>query len=205
MDPKWLSWAKQLQTMAQTGLTYTNDPYDSERYKRIQEIAYEIMATQTESELAPVKGLFAYEEGHATPKVDVRAVAFREGKILLVKERSDGGWTVPGGWADVGESASEGVVREVREESGYEVRATRILAIYDRGKHPHPPHPQYIYKIFFACEIVGGTASLSSETDGVDFFGEENIPPLSRSRVLPEQIQRFFEMNRDPTLAPDFD
>jgi ADP-ribose pyrophosphatase YjhB (NUDIX family) len=205
MEPKWLSWAKELRTMAQTGLTYAKDPYDIVRYKRIQEMAMEIMATQTEDDLGHIKGIFEHEEGYTTPKVDVRAVAFREGKVLLVRERSDGYWTLPGGWADVGESAGEGVVREVWEESGFKVLAKRVLAIYDRDKQGHPPHPYSIFKIFFECEIVGGEATLSSETDGVDFFAEDELPPLSLTRVLPEQIRRFFAMVREGKLVADFD
>lgn len=205
MDPQWLHWAKQLQTMAQTGLTYTKDPYDVERYKIISEMAFEMMAMGAQVDIDHIRDLFQAEQGHATPKVDVRAAIFQDNKILLVKERSDGGWTLPGGWADVGESASEAVVREVLEESGYQVQATRLLAVYDRDKHPHPPHEYYVYKIYFECEITGGTATTSNETDDIAFFPQEDLPPLSLTRVVPEQIQRFFALHNQPTFGADFD
>lgn len=205
MKPQWLNWAKQLQTMAQTGLTYARDPYDIARYEAIREMALEMMALQSETEIDLVRDLFRGEQGHATPKIDVRAAIFQDNTILLVKERSDGGWTLPGGWADVGESPSAAVIREVFEESGYQVRATRLLAIYDREKHDHPPHANYVYKIFFECQITGGTATTSTETDDVAFFTRASLPPLSLTRVLPAQIQRLFELHNQPAAAADFD
>lgn len=185
MDPQWLRWAKTLQTLAQTGLTYAKDPYDITRYESIGEIAFEMMAMGAQVDMHRVRELFQEEHGHATPKVDVRAVIFKDNTILLVKERSDGGWTLPGGWADVGESPSEAVVREVLEESGYQVQATRLLAVYDRDKHDHPPLAYYVYKLFFECEIVGGTAASSLETEEVAFLALEALPPLSLTRVIP--------------------
>ncbi|HLZ61459.1 MAG TPA: NUDIX hydrolase [Ktedonosporobacter sp.] len=205
MDPQWLRWAKALQAIAQTGLTYTKDPYDIERYEQLREIAFEIMAQHTETDIKQIYTLFQSETGHATPKVDVRAAAFRDNTILLVKERSDGGWTLPGGWADIGESASTAVVREVREESGYQVLATRLLAVYDRDKHGHPPLPYYVYKFFFECEIVGGSPTSSKETDEVGFFALDELPSLSIDRVTPAQIKRLFELHHDPGSATDFD
>ncbi|QBD74595.1 NUDIX domain-containing protein [Ktedonosporobacter rubrisoli] len=205
MDPQWLQWAKMLQSMAQTGLTYASDPYDIERYKALQELAFEIMAANAHIDVGDVRRLFEAESGHATPKVDVRAAVFKDNKILMVKERSDGGWTLPGGWADVGEAPAIAAVREAWEESGYQVRATRLLAVYDRDKHGHPPLPYHIYKIFFECELLGGKPTTSSETDDVAFFAEDELPPLSLTRIVPAQIQRFFAMHRDPTAAADFD
>lgn len=205
MDPKWLQRAKSLQTMAQTGLTYASDPYDIERYKTIQAMALEMMAEQSQTDPEIVKDLFQYELGHATPKIDVRAAIFQQERVLLVRERSDGCWTLPGGWADVGESAAEATAREVREEAGYEVRITRLLALYDREKHDHPPHPYYAYKVFFACEISGGQPMHSSETDGVDFFPLEELPPLSLTRVTGAEIARLFELYQNPALGADFD
>jgi ADP-ribose pyrophosphatase YjhB (NUDIX family) len=205
MDPKWLQWAKALQTMSQTGLTYAKDPYDIARYEAMREIAFEMMATHAQTDITHVRDFFQDERGHATPKVDVRAAIFRHNTILLVRERSDGCWTLPGGWADVGESPGEAITREVFEESGYQVRVTRLLAVYDRNKHGHPPHAYHIYKLFFECEIVGGSPVESSETDGVAFFAEDALPALSITRVTPAQIQRLFELHRNPALATDFD
>jgi len=206
MDPQWLRWAKRLQAVSQTGLTYAKDPYDIERYEEIRRIAAEMMAAGSYVEFSKILGLFSEQVGYATPKVDVRGVVFREEKILLVKERVDGGWTLPGGWADIGQSLKECVEREVWEESGFEARAVKLLAAYDREKHPHTPRlPFHIYKFFFLCEIVGGKEKPSYETLDVQFFGEHAIPPLSLSRTTPNQIQRMFELYRNPAFSCDFD
>lgn len=205
MDPQWLRWAKTLQTMAQTGLTYAKDPYDIARYESISQVALEMMAMGAHVPIDHVRDLFQEERGHATPKVDVRAVIFRENTILLVKERADGGWTLPGGWADVGESPSEAVAREVHEESGYHVQATRLLAVYDREKHAHPPLAYHVYKLFFECQIIGGAAANSVETEEVAFFPRKGLPPLSLTRVVPAQIERFFDLHDQQASLTDFD
>jgi ADP-ribose pyrophosphatase YjhB (NUDIX family) len=206
MEPNWLRWAKQLAALAQDGLTYCDNAYGIERYEQIRNVAAEMTATGFDLDKKSVLGLLSREEGYATPKVDVRGVAFRDDKVLLVREKLDGGWTLPGGWADPWQSPSEAVVREVREESGFEVRVTKLAAVYDRSKHPHLPlMPFHIYKLLFLCEITGGQATESHETTGVDFFAEDNIPELSLSRTLPEQIARMFEHHRNPALPTDFD
>lgn len=169
------------------------------------DIATEIIATYANVEHSYLLDLFSREVGYATPKVDVRAAIFRDDTILLVKERSDGFWTLPGGWADVGESPSEVVVKEVYEESGYEARATKLLAVYDRDKQGHPPFPFYVYKLFFHCELIGGSPSSSIETEAVDFFPEDALPELSIGRVTAAQITRLFQHYRQPDLPTDFD
>jgi ADP-ribose pyrophosphatase YjhB (NUDIX family) len=137
--------------------------------------------------------------------VDVRAAVFREGRILLVKEPGEEGWSLPGGWADVGESPSEAAARETLEESGYRVRPARLLAAYDRDSHPHPPIHYHVYKLVFLCEILDEVPSSDLDTKGAQFFGEQELPELSVSRVTPAQIERFFEHHRNPTLPTDFD
>ncbi len=205
-EPQWLRWAKKLQELSQTGLHYAqDDPFQIERYKAIREIAAEMFAAHSNLNRDTAQTLFESQVGHATPKVDVRGVVFRDDAILLVRERSDGRWTLPGGWADPGESPGEAVAREVYEESGYEVRATKLLALYDRTRQGHPPHPFYIYKAFFLCKLNGGAPTHSKETDGVGFFAEDDIPPLSTGRTLPAQIARFFAHRRSPDWPTDFD
>ncbi|MBN1124959.1 MAG: NUDIX hydrolase [Sedimentisphaerales bacterium] len=206
MEPEWMRWAKELAAIAQNGLTYTESHYERERYEKVRQIATEMISAGTGIRSRELLSLYAGENGYATPKVDVRGVVFRDDKILLVKEAVDNGWTLPGGWADPCQSPTEAVVREVWEESGFEVRATRLLAVYDRSKHAHRPlMPFHIYKIFILCEIIGGGPQTSHETLDVDFFAEDNIPELSISRTLPEQIHRMFEYYRDPILPVDFD
>lgn len=192
--------------IAQNGLTYAESHFDRERYAQLRQIAAEIMAAQSNTEERKVLILFSGEIGYATPKVDVRGVVFRDGHTLLVKEREDGLWTLPGGWADVNESPSEAVVREVREESGYHTRATKLLAVLDRSRHRHvPPFPYHICKLFMRCELIGGKAATSSETDGVAFCALDGLPALSVSRVTESQIRRLFEHDRKPDLPTDFD
>ena len=203
---RWLDWNIKLQAIAQTGLTFARDPYDIERYQAIREIAAEMLAAGSGLEISRVRDVLSRDSGYATPKVDVRGVIFRGDELLLVREASDGAWTLPGGWADVGESPVENVVREVFEESGFQTRARKLLAVFDRAKHPHePPFAFHVYKLFVQCEIVGGTATPSSETLEVAFFPEDRLPPLSITRVTPGQIQRLFEHHRHPDLPTDFD
>ena len=149
----------------------------------------------------------AADFGYATPKVDVRAFCLREGKVMLVSEKADGGrWTLPGGWADVNQSPVESVVREVKEESGFEVEVIRLLAVWDREKQGNPPpYPYSIYKMFFFCEIVGGEARETLETAGVAFFGKDEIPSLSEARVIESQILRCFEKVESGDLKADVD
>jgi ADP-ribose pyrophosphatase YjhB (NUDIX family) len=208
MEPKWLKWAKQLAALAQDGLTYSDNEYEIDRYEQIRRIAAEMMSAGLKIETRQVIDLLSREQGYATPKVDVRGAVFRDDKILLVREKIDNdAWTLPGGWADPGQSPSEAVVREVFEESGFEVRAVKLAAVYDRSKHPHRPlMPFHLYKLFFLCEITGGAARQSYETTGIEFFAEDNIPKdLSISRTLPFQIAHMFEHHRRPALPTDFD
>ncbi|MFQ4144206.1 NUDIX hydrolase [Chlorogloeopsis sp. ULAP02] len=205
MEPKWLEWAKQLQAIAQNGLTFSENAFDIERFKAVQAIAAEILVTHTNAELSYILDLFTRDVGYATPKVDVRGAVFRDDQILLVKERSDGCWTLPGGWADIGTSPSEAVIKEIYEESGYYSRAVKLVAVYDRDRQGHPPFPHYIYKLFFQCELLGGSPSPSIETEAVGFFPEDEIPELSVGRVTAAQITRLFQHYRHPELSTDFD
>jgi ADP-ribose pyrophosphatase YjhB (NUDIX family) len=202
----WTRWCARLQALAQTGLTFAQDRYDVERYEELRDIAAQMLAAGAQAELPELRRWLQTDTGYATPKVDVRGVVFRDDKILLVRERSDGLWTLPGGWADVGESPAENVVREVREEAGFETRATKLLALFDRSRHPHvPPFPFHVYKLFFRCEITGGVARQSSETSEVKFFSATELPELSLTRITPGQIQRMYAHLRDASLPTDFD
>lgn len=207
MDPKWLEWAKRLQATAQNGLQYAQSPFDRERFEAVQNIAAEILAAHTALEPARIHELMDSETGYATPKVDVRGVVFKDNALLMVREKFDGRWTVPGGWADVSETPSEAVVREIREEAGFETRVTKILAVYDRSRQGNvPPYPFHVYKLFFQCELLGGKATTSIETEEVGFFAEDKIPSdLSIPRVNAKQIARFFEHLRHPDWPTDFD
>ncbi len=198
LEPNWLKWAKELQAIAQAGLTYSSDIYDIERFEEIRKLSIEIMTTYTGTNPQEIKDLFANETGYATPKVDIRAVVFHEGKLLMVKENMDNKWSLPGGWADVGLSPREVAEKEVKEESGYDVKASRLIAILDKKLHPHPPSAYHVYKIFIECELIGGTPETGLETNQVAFFSKENIPDLSVARNTLSQIKMLFDYKRNP-------
>ncbi len=205
-NPQWLDWARRFQAIAQTGLAYCKDPYDRQRYEEIQRLAADIMANGAAlPDSSPLLDIFKNDLGYATPKIDIRAAVFNRDRILLVQEREDGRWTLPGGWADVGESASCVAIREVKEESGYDVTITKLAAVYDRDKHDHPPMPFHVYKFFFLGTLLGGGATTSVETTAADFFPEDQFPPLSISRVTAPQLEHMFAHHRNPTLPTSFD
>jgi ADP-ribose pyrophosphatase YjhB (NUDIX family) len=205
MESKWLQRSRRLAAIAQNGLTYAKDVFDIERYTQLREIAAEMLAEDAGSEVSPVRDLLSSEIGYATPKLDIRGVVFRDDTILMVRETSDGGWSLPGGWVDVGESPSEAVVKEVFEESGFRTRAVKMLAVLDRDRHGHPSLAFHVYKVFIRCEIVGGAPALSIETDGVAFFHETELPPLSLTRLVPSQVKLLFQHWRNPDRPTDFD
>lgn len=203
--PRWLEWARQLQSLSQTGLFYALNDYDRQRYQRLGEIAAQITSAYSTLEEPALLALFKAQTGYATPKVDVRAAVFQEKRLLLVRERSDGGWTMPGGWADVGDAPSQAAEREVREEAGFEVKAHRLIGIYDANRVT-PLEFFHAYKIFFLCELVGGSAQSSFETSEVAFFAREEIPAqLSWQRTSLGQIEDAFKAFEDATLPPFFD
>jgi ADP-ribose pyrophosphatase YjhB (NUDIX family) len=202
---RWLFWARRLESLAQNGLAYSTNPFDIDRFHQIQEVAAEIFSDYGQADLDDVENIIKIEPGYATPKLDIRGVVFREGKILLVKELADGGWTLPGGWIDVDEPPSRAVEREVLEESGFEVKATKLLAVYDRNLHGHPAYIFHLYKIYLLCELQGGQPVDSIETSGAAFFSEGEIPPLSIARTTPQVLARMFEHYRHPEWPADFD
>ncbi len=207
-EPAWLAWAREIQAIAQTGLTFSTDPYDRERYVALQSLSARIFADAGGADVSVAKNLFAAQEGYATPKIDVRGAVFDSaGRILMVREVLDNGrWTLPGGWADVNLTPAENVAKEVREESGYVARARKLAAVWDRARQGHGPSPFSAYKLFFICDIVGGAAATSLETSEVAFFAEDELPAdLSTGRVLPRQPHRMFAHWRQPELATEFE
>ena len=205
-DPQWLVIARELRAIAQTGLTFTADRFDRQRYDRVRELAASMLAQGAGADYGAVLGLLLEDRGYATPKVDVRGAAFVDGRVLLVREISDGHWTLPGGWADVNQSAAECVVREIAEESGFLARARKLAAVRDYQRSGHPPrNVDSIYKMFFICEITGGAARASDETSEVAFFARDALPPLSLGRTTAAQIDRMFHHAEHPDLATDFD
>jgi ADP-ribose pyrophosphatase YjhB (NUDIX family) len=200
-----LTWARKVQAIAQNGLAFTQDPFDRERYQQLQELVTQVLQAQLDVPVQQAAGFWKDEHGYATPKVDVRGAVFTEDRVLLVRERSDGRWTLPGGWVDVNDAPSDAVAREVLEESGYRVRPTKLAALLDKNRHPHPPGVHHIYKLLFLCELTGGAPAVSEETDAVDFFALDALPPLSTGRILASQIERLYRHHLQPSLPTDFD
>jgi ADP-ribose pyrophosphatase YjhB (NUDIX family) len=200
-----LEWVREVQAIAQSGLAFARDPFDRERYSRLGELVATLLSAQLQIPVGAARAFWEGERGYATPKVDVRGGVFNGERVLLVRERADGRWTLPGGWADVNDAPSEAVAREVFEESGFRARAVKLAALLDKNRHPHPPGVHHIYKLFFVCELTGGEAALSHETDAVDFFPVHQLPQLSTGRVLAPQIERLYQHWLNPGLPTDFD
>ncbi len=207
-DPDWLTWTRELQAIAQTGLAFVRDPYDRERYEMLRSLASRIMAAHTAAPAERIEGLFAGESGYATPKVDVRGAVFDDRRrLLMVREVADGGrWTLPGGWADVNLTPAENVIKEVSEESGFQVRVRKLAAVWDRTRQGHLSGVFSCCKLFYICGVVGGAAETGPETSEVGWFAEGDLPDdLSLGRVLPGQLRRMFVHARDSALPTDFD
>jgi ADP-ribose pyrophosphatase YjhB (NUDIX family) len=198
MTEKWLKWAQKIQSISQAGLTFSKDVFDIERYEELRDLSAEIVAEYTDAEFKNIKNLYLNEKGYQTPKADVRGAVFEENRILLVKEKINNKWSLPGGFCDTGLSAKENVIKEIKEESGYEVQYKKLLALLDYHKHPHPPQPFQYYKIFIQCEIVGGNPGGGLETSEIGFFEEDNLPELSVDRNTESQIRLLFEFLRNP-------
>ena len=203
----WFDIAKRLKAISQAGKFFAKNEYELNRHEELEQITAEIFENYTELSADQIRGILQKDSGYPTPKVDARGVVFKDDKILMVREIADGGWTLPGGWCDTGMTASQNVVREVWEESGYEVKVTRLLALYDRDTQGHtPPYPFNIYKLFFLCELTGGEAKTSNETSEVAWFAKDELPEnLSKGRTLPHELKLFFEQYHNPGLPAAFD
>lgn len=205
-QPRWLEWAREIQALSQSGIAYSKDGYDVQRYRRLVEIAAEIVTGHTGLAQDPLLQNFLAQPGYATPKVDVRGAVSRDRKILLVRERSDGLWCLPGGWADVGTRPSEMVAREVREESGLRVAARKVVGLYDANRSADVrPEFFHAYKMIFLCDILGGEAQPGSETLAADFFAFDALPPLSRGRTHERHLQEVMAHLREPDRPAAFD
>jgi ADP-ribose pyrophosphatase YjhB (NUDIX family) len=203
--PRWLEWMREIQALAQTGLHYAPDDYHRERYHKLLDIATQIAVEYGGLPREPLQHAILASHGYATPKVDVRGAVFREGKILLVREIADGGWCMPGGWADVGESPRGMVEREVREESGLVVRAQRVIGVYDANREGRPLDVFHAYKIVFLCRDQGGEPGPSNETSEARFFPPGEYPPLSVMRTSARQLRDAFARAQNPDAPAAFD
>lgn len=204
MSEQWVRWVSALQAIAQNGLTFATSPYDQERYQSLLTLTAEMAATQSGLRQNELVDVFHEDSRYKTPNLDVRGAVFEDNKILLVQENNDL-WALPGGWADVNESPSANVEREVFEEAGLIVKAVKLVALYDKLKHQHPPEWPHTYKCFFLCDIISGDLKTSIETQAVGFYPLNDLPPLCTHRVTRYQIQRCFEHYLNITLPTEFD
>jgi ADP-ribose pyrophosphatase YjhB (NUDIX family) len=200
-----LELSRRLLALSQTGLHFSKDEYDRERYREMAQIGSELLALESSLGAENLRATWEVEDGYATPKVDVRGAVFRGDQVLMVKERADGKWTLPGGWADVNDTPSFAVEKEIEQESGFTARAVKLAAVFDRHKHNHPPYLFHVWKLFFICEITGGDFRTSYETTAVEFFAVDRLPELSTGRTTEAQIQRVYRHHLDRSLATEFD
>jgi ADP-ribose pyrophosphatase YjhB (NUDIX family) len=203
-QPKWIAWAREIFSLSQAGLTYSQNEFDIERYKRLQEITAEMIETQTEVSKESVLDSFSMQAGYATPKIDVRGAVVHEGKILLIQERMDEHWAMPGGWADLGNAPASVAEREVWEESGYRVKAEKVIAVLDANRI-EPMEFYHAFKIIFLCKLIGGEPQTSHETMAVNFFDMNDLPPLSLYRTNEDMLKEVFAHVSDPTRPTAFD
>lgn len=203
--PSWLAWARELQALAQTGLTFTSGHYDILRYRRLIELAAEITAAHTGAPPVELAADFLRQPGYATPKIDVRGAVVRDGRILLVQERVDGKWCMPGGWADIDEVPSAMVAREVLEESGFVIEPRKVVGVFDANRDGMPREFFHAYKIVFLCDILGGEARGSDETLAAEFFPFDSLPPLSSARTHDRHLAEVREHLRNPERPAAFD
>ena len=202
--PKWLDWAQEIFSLSQSGITYSGNQYDVERYKRLQEITAEIIASQSEISKETVLKSFSMQAGYITPKIDVRGAVVRDEKILLIQERADGKWAMPGGWADLGNTPASVAEREVWEESGFRVKAEKVVAVMDANRI-QPMEFYHAYKIIFLCKLLDGEPRISYETLAVEFFDPNNLPPLSTYRTNEDMLREVFAHVKNPDLPTAFD
>jgi ADP-ribose pyrophosphatase YjhB (NUDIX family) len=200
-----LDLSRRLLALAQSGLHFTHEEYDRERYREIVEIATALLALDSGGDAARLRATWFVEDGYATPKIDVRGAIFRADQVLLVRERVDGKWTLPGGWADVNDAPARAVEKEIEQESGFTARAVKLAAVYDRNKHGHPYYFFHAWKIFFICEITGGAMRPSYETTEVAFHRLDDLPELSLGRSTAPQIRRMYEHAQHPERPTEFD
>jgi len=201
---KWIGWAREIFSLSQAGLAYSKNEFDIERYKRLQEITAEMIESQSDVSKEVALESFSMQAGYATPKVDVRGAVVRDDKILLIQERMDGKWAMPGGWAELGNAPASVAEREVWEESGYRVKAEKVVAVLDANRI-EPFEFYHAFKIIFLCKLMGGKPQISHETLAVDFFELDNLPPLSIYRTNEDMLREVFAHVADPDRQAAFD
>src|SRR5215831_3124063 len=200
MEDQWLKWAKRLQAIASTGLHFIKDDFDRERYREVAAIAQSMLASLGNIPIKRIEGLVSdFAKGYATPKIDVRGAVIEDRKVLLVREKSDGLWTLPGGFADVGLSATENVIKEIREEAGIRASVIGLYSVRHKAKQVYEPDIRDFYKMFFLCRRADKVPPKpGAEIIEATFFARNGLPQLSRGRVIEEDIEAAFVFSENP-------
>lgn len=206
MSDKWMDWAIELQALAQDGIAYSQNPYDIDRFKRIREISAEIVAAKTDNDLEHVRDVFLNEKGYQTPKLCTRAAVFRDGKILMTREKPEGTWSLPGGWVDSNLTVRQNAAKEALEEAGAVVEPERVIALHDRRLRNPGKYIYGITKVFVICRLKEISFTENLETSEADFFAEDQLPDnISVKKNTKEQILMCFRHYKNPTLPIEFD
>lgn len=193
LNTEFLNEIKRLKSIADAGLLYSKNEYDKERYQELQDISFNLLNKFSGLSVQDLKFMLPRAKDYPTAKVDIRGLAISNGnKILLVQESIDGKWSLPGGWGDIGYSPKETIIKEFKEETGLDVIAERLLAVFDKKMHPHPPQPFYVYKMVFYCKIISAEITKGFDVLDVQLFNIENLPELSEDRILKSQVELLY-------------
>ncbi|MFY0687152.1 MAG: NUDIX hydrolase [Cyclobacteriaceae bacterium] len=206
LQEKVLNYVKSVKAAADTGLVYAENPYDKDRYEQLLESTLEILAELDDTPIDKVRNFYRDIDDYPTPNVDVRGLLINDsGEILMVQEKVDSKWTIPGGWADIGLSPTENIIKEIKEETGLDAKVIRLLAVWDKKMHPHPPQPHYVYKLVYLCEATGGTLQKAFDTLDAKWIDPTNLPPLSEDRILEHQLKKAIELAHSTSNEVDLD
>jgi ADP-ribose pyrophosphatase YjhB (NUDIX family) len=206
LQEKVLNYVKSVKAAADTGLVYAENPYEKERYEQLLENTLELLSELTDEPIDKIKNFYRDIDDYPTPNVDVRGLMINnKGEVLMVQEKADSKWTVPGGWADIGLTPTENVLKEIKEETGLDARVIRLLAVWDKKMHPHPPQPHYAYKLVYLCEVIGGSLQKAFDTLDVKWCDPNNLPPLSEDRMVDYQMKRAIELAQSKTNEVEID
>jgi len=190
-----LESVKRIKSLAEAGIVFTNNPYDEERFEELREISLHLLSEISGATFNTLNQFYLPAKDYPTPKIDIRGMVLNEkNEVLMVKEKEDNCWSLPGGWGDIGYTPTEVIIKEIKEETGLEVKVDRLLAVYDKRCHPHPPQPFYVYKMVFYCVAEGGVMDPAFDISSVKYFPVNKLPMLSEDRILKTQIEQLHEM-----------
>jgi len=201
--------SKRIKAIADIGLLYTSDDFDKERYHELKLIGEKLLSRELDTTPENVKSFFDECIDYPTPKVDVRVLVLNdEEQILMVQEKNDEKWSLPGGWADIGKTPSEVAIGEVLEETGLKITCKCLSGVFDKRMHAHPPQPYYVYKMIFYGELISPDENVlkpAFDVLDVSWFDVGGLPSLSTDRILSSQIEVIYKNIMDQNFTTIFD